>query len=272
MVPPAPRHLIAIPLLVAAAASAGTGRAAETLAPLKVAAAADLEPAFKEIGELFRARTGRPVVFSFGSTGLLAKQILEGAPFDLFAAANVSFVDEVIAAKAGVADTRQLYARGQLAIWWRHDSGSAPPVSLADLASPRFRKVAIANPEHAPYGRAAKEALTTTGIWEAVRPKLVYGENVRQAMQFAATGNADVAVAALSLAQATPDGALLLVDPRLYAPLDQALVLCNRSANPAAGRLFIDTVLGAEGQAIMRRHGFNPPLGQPPAPLPSAAP
>src|SRR5688500_1635318 len=120
---------------------------------IKVAAAADLSYAFEEVGAEFTRKTGKKVVFSFGSTGLLAKQLSEGAPYDVFAAANVSFVDDVV--KAGACDgaTKAMYARGRIVLW----SGNAvqpAPQSLADLTDARFVKLAIANPDHAPYGRA----------------------------------------------------------------------------------------------------------------------
>jgi molybdate transport system substrate-binding protein len=119
--------------------------------PLRVAAAADLEPAFREIGRRFEAEhPGGPLVFSFGSSGLLARQIEEGAPFSLFAAANREFVDRTVRAGRCRADTVARYAEGRLVVWWRTDAKLAPPSALAELADPRFAKIAIANPEHAP--------------------------------------------------------------------------------------------------------------------------
>lgn len=237
--------LIALPACTKARPPAAT--------EIRVAAAADLAFAFEEVGKAYTARTGTRVIFSFGSTGLLAKQIREGAPFDLFAAANVSFIDEVIEAGRCRPETKASYARGRIVAWWRSDLAS-PPTSLADLADPRFVKIAIANPEHAPYGRAAREALISAGVWAAVEPKLVFGENVQQALKFATTGNADVAVVALSLAIVTEGGARLEIDTSQHKPLDQALVACGAHAD--GGAAFAAFVNGDEGRAIMRRFGF----------------
>jgi molybdate transport system substrate-binding protein len=229
---------------------------------LRVAAAADLALAFRDIGAAYQKQYGQPVVFSFGSTGLLAKQISQGAPFDLFAAANSSFADDVIRDGACLADSKALYARGRIVLWAR----SGAPNSVRELADPRFVKIAIANPEHAPYGRAAMEALQQAGVWEAVRPRLVYGENVQQTLQFAETGNAEVAVVALSLAIVS-GGEYLEVPAELHRPIDQALVVCSRQPDAAAAaRRFSGFVNGESGRAIMRRYGFLLPgegLAQP---------
>ena len=233
-------------------------RTAPAAPALKVAAAADLAFAFKDVGDAYEKKTGQKVVFSFGSTGLLAKQITEGAPFDVFAAANLSFAEEVVASGACVAGSTQLYARGRIVMWSR-DAASAP-ASLAELKDPRFAKIAIANPEHAPYGRAAKEALIKAGVWEAVSPKLVFGENVQQTLQFAQSGNAEVAIVALSLATVS-GGKYEMIDPVNHLALDQALVVCKGSPEskgslqPVA-RTFTAFVNSEDGRAIMKRFGF----------------
>ena len=224
--------------------------------PLKVAAAADLALAFRDVGAAYEKESGDKVIFSFGSTGLLEKQIAEGAPFDLFAAANVSFADDAIAAGVCSAEGKLLYARGRIAVWWRKDAHGAPPRSIAELADGRFIKVAIANPAHAPYGRAAEEALEKSGVWDKVKPKLVYGENVQQTLQFAQSGNAEAAVVALSLAVVS-DGDYLLVDDKLHRPIDQALVGCGKDPERRRRALaFAAFVNSAAGRAIMRRYGF----------------
>src|SRR6478752_4700580 len=133
---------VALSLMVGGARA----HAAPLASPLKVAAAADLALAFRDVGTAFEKKTGEKVIFSFGSTGLLEKQIVEDAPFDVFAAANVSFADDAIKAKACLADSKVLYARGRIVVWWRADSKLTPPKSIADLADKRFVKVAIANP------------------------------------------------------------------------------------------------------------------------------
>ncbi len=226
---------------------------------VRVAAASDLARAFEEVGKAFEAKSGKKVTLTFGSTGLLAKQIAEGAPFDLFAAANVSFVDDAVKAGKCNGDTKSLYARGRIALWTR---AGAPAVSaLADLADPRFVKIALANPEHAPYGRAAREALQKAGLWDALKPRLVFGENVQQALQFAQSGNADAAIVALSLATVA-GGAYALVPETEHAPLDQALVVCGAGARAAVAKDFAAFVSSPDGRAIMNRYGFVLP-GEP---------
>jgi molybdate transport system substrate-binding protein len=235
-------------------AAAGCHRAAPA-APVRVAAAADLSLAFEEIGRRFTRQTGRRVVFSFGSTGMLARQLREGAPFDVFAAANVSFVDEVVAAGVCDGSTRRPYARGRIAVWTKR-GGVAPPASLADLAHPRFRRLAIANPAHAPYGLAARQALTRVGLWGAVERRLVLGENVRQALQYAQTGNVDATVIALSLVVNDRENPWFVVDEGLHSPIVQALAVCVRGADREGGGEFARFVNADEGRAVMRRHGF----------------
>ena len=239
-----------------ATGSGNTAAAPAEAAGIKVAAAADLAFAFKEVGAAFEKKTGKKVTFSFGSTGQLAKQISEGAPYDVFAAANVSFVDDVVKASACDPSTKAMYARGRIVIWTKKSGGVAAATAVTDLTDARFKKIAIANPEHAPYGRAAKEAMETAGVWEAVKPKIVYGENVQQTLQFAQTGNTEAAIAALSLATVTEDGAYQLIDESLHKPIDQALVVCKHGTNADAGREFTAFVNSEDGRAIMKRYGF----------------
>ncbi len=228
---------------------------------LKVAAAADLVFAFEEVGRAFEADTGRKTTFSFGSTGQLAKQIAEGAPFDLFAAANVSFVEQVIAAGACDESTKARYARGRIGVWTPRDVAGA--VAIGDLAEARFVKIAIANPEHAPYGRAAKQALEKAGLWDKVSPKVVYGENIQQTLKFAQSGNAEAAIVAQSLGSMTKDGGFLLIDEGLHLPIDQALVVCRNGANADAARSFAAFVGSPRGREIMKRYGFALPMEAP---------
>jgi len=183
--------------------------------PIQVAAAADLSVAFEEMGRLFQARTGQQVTFSFGASGVLAKQLSQGAPFDLFAAANAAFVDNAVQAGACDGSTKALYARGHIVVWTKH--GGPVVRTLAELRNPDIKHIAIANPDHAPYGKAAREALTRAGLWPALEAKIVQAENVRQALQFAQTGNADVAIVALSLVAKDETGIRLAVDPALHA-------------------------------------------------------
>jgi molybdate transport system substrate-binding protein len=226
---------------------------AEERPTIKVAAASDLALAFPEVGRAFTDKTGTAVVFSFGSTGLLAKQISEGAPFDVFAAANKSFVDDVVSAGACDGGSIAEYAVGRIAIWVK---GKAAPKSLAELAGPEYAKIAVANPEHAPYGKAAVAAIEKAGVADSVKPKLVYGENIQQTLQYAQSGNADAAIIALSLASHTDGGAYVLLDDALHPPIDQAIVACGRSKIAEGASAFVAFVRSPEGHAIMRRYGF----------------
>ena len=224
---------------------------------LTVAAASDLTPAFEEIGRAFEASQKIKVIFVFGSTGLLTKQIENGAPFDVFAAANESYIDQLEQKGLVVSGTKTIYARGRITMWTREDS-TLKIEKIEDLARPEVYRIAIANPDHAPYGQAAREALQTAGIWGAVQPKLVYGDNIRQALQFAETGNVEVAIVALSLSVQSK-GRWVLVPEELHKPLDQGLGIINGTKNEQAARAFSDFVNGAQGREIMKKYGFSFP-------------
>lgn len=226
--------------------------------PLRVAAASDVEPAFTEIGTRFTARTGRRVVFSFGSSGSLAHQIDNGAPLDLYAAASTEHVQRLRSKARLVESTIRAYARGQLTLWTR--PGLQPPATVQELAEPRFSRIALANPEHAPYGQAAVAALKKIGIYETVRSRLVFGENVRQAQQIALSGDADVAMTALSLAlrEKSREVRHLIVPPEHYPALTQTLGVVAGGDTTGAAQ-FAAFLLGDEGQAVLRSFGFLPP-------------
>lgn len=221
---------------------------------LTISAAADLTPAFQEIGRLFEQSNGTKVIFNFGSTGQLAQQIEQGAPVDLFAAANVSFIEGLEQKNLIIPDTKTLYAQGRITLWTRADN-TLRLEQVADLARPEFRKVAIANPEHAPYGLAAREALQAAGVWETVSPKLVYGENISQTLQYAESGNVDAAVVALSLSTQSK-GRWVLIPAEMHKPLNQALAVIKGTQHEPEARRFAAFVNSAEGRAVMRKYGF----------------
>jgi molybdate transport system substrate-binding protein len=189
-------------------------------------------------------------VFSFGSSGLLAKQLAEGAPFDVFIAANRSFVESTV--KAGACDGPKSFARGRLAVW-----SKAGPVKLEELGDEKYARIAIANPEHAPYGVAAREALISAGLWERVEKRLVYGENVRQTLQLAQTGNVEAAIVALALVK--DEQTTVLVDVEKHQPLIQALAVCKNGGNRAGGEAFVKLLGSDEGAAVLKKYGFEPP-------------
>ena len=220
---------------------------------LLVAAAADLVFAFREIAPLFEQQHQAKVTLTFGSTGQLAQQIQHGAPVDVFFAANVAFVEDLRAKGVVVADSVEPYAQGRIVLA-THRSRQAL-ASVKDLTREDVRRIAIANPTHAPYGVAAREALVSAGIWEQLQPKLVYGENIRQALQFLETQNVDAAIISLSLADA-PDIRFRLIDPSLHRPIVQAAAVTARSRQPDLARAFIRFVNGPQGRPIMKRFGF----------------
>lgn len=257
------RAVLLILLLLPGCGPAPAADSIATSVPrLTVAAASDLIPAFTEIGALFTQETGIEVDFSFGSTGQLAHQIQQGAPIDLFAAANQSFIDQLEQAGRIIPDTRAIYAVGRLTLWTLADS-PLNLTGLADLTDPTITHIAIANPEHAPYGVAAREALQRAGLWEELQPKLVFGENVAQTLQFASSGNADVAIVALSLSVQGEGGRWLLLPEELHNPLIQALAVIEGTAHEAEARRFAAFVNGEIGHLIMRRYGFVLPGEEP---------
>lgn len=222
--------------------------------PLLVAAASDLKFAFTEIAELYTKQTGQRVTPTFGSTGQFAQQIESGAPFDLFAAADTSHLERLKAQGLIIPETQQLYARGRIVLAVNKQSG-AQATTLKDLTAPTLKQIAIANPAHAPYGVAAMQALQAEGIWEQVKPKLVYGENIAQTLQYVQTGNAPVGIVALSVAN-VPEVSWTLIDDKLHQPLDQALAVLKSSRRVEAARAFIAFINGSQGRPIMKKYGF----------------
>ena len=222
---------------------------------LTVAAASDLTPAFEEIGREFESATKTKVVFTFGSTGMLTRQIENGAPVDLFAAANVSYIDELDKKGLIIPDSKATYARGRITVW-TSDSSDLRLQGIADLARPEVMRIAIANPDHAPYGLAAKQALQSAGIWDRVQSKLVYGDNIRMTLQYAETGNVDVAIVALSLSMQSR-GRWTLIPEELHQPIDQGLGIIKTTKNEKAARAFAAFLTGPQGQAIMKKYGFS---------------
>lgn len=221
---------------------------------LTVSAAADLNYVFREIGALWEKETGNKVRFNFGSTGQLAQQIERGAPVDLFAAANKSFIEDLDKKGLIVSNTKALYGRGRITLWTREDS-KLNPKSIRDLTRPEYKRIAIANPDHAPYGIAAREALQSVGIWDTVKPRLVLGENIRQTQQYAETGNVDVAIAALSLSVTKP-GKWELIPENLHKPIDQMLAVVKSSKHQRQAQHFARFINGPKGRPLMKKYGF----------------
>lgn len=248
-------------LVLAAFGSGGCGGAGGESGreELVVAAASNLTEAFGEVGRRFTERTGVRVVNSFGATADLARQIENGAPFDVFAAADAEHV-EALAAKGLIAEgARAVYARGRLVLWLPRAGGPAGRVE--DLAGAGVTKVAVAKPDLAPYGRAAVEALGALNLWGRVEPKVVYAQSVAQAKQFAATGNADAAFLPRSLVK-DGEGGFVEIDGSLHRPIDQAVGVVRASPRQEAARRFVEFLLGGEGRAVLKSYGYSEPGGR----------
>jgi len=228
---------------------------------LTVSAAADLNYVFPEIGKLWEQETGNKVVFNFGSTGQLAQQIERGAPVDIFAAANKKFIEDLDAKGLIISETKALYGVGRITIWQRQDA-ELEVKEIKDLLKPEIKRIAIANPDHAPYGVAAKQALQSIGIWEILQPKLVLGENIRQTKQYAEMGNVDIAIVALSIS-INKSGKWTLIDDALHKPLAQMLAVPKSSPHPDVAQKFAYFINSTKGRALMQKYGFVLPSEPP---------
>ena len=225
-----------------------------------VAAAADLKFALEEIAARFKAETGKEVRLAFGSSGNFTSQLLQGAPFEIFLSADEGFVFRLADAGKTV-DRGALYAEGRIVLFAPKGSPLKADAAFDDLraalADGRIQRFAIANPEHAPYGRAAEQALKGQGLWDAIKPKLVLGENVSQAAQFASAGSAQGGIFAYSLALAPAVGSLgsyALIPSDWHAPLRQRMVLMKNAGETA--RTFHRFVQSPAARVIFRKFGF----------------
>jgi molybdate transport system substrate-binding protein len=229
-------------------------------AEIRIAAAADLRFAMVEIVSLFKKRYPNDnVEVAYGSSGKFHTQIQNGAPYDLFFSADIALPEKL--AQAGLAASAvQPYALGRIVIWRPRLEGA--PLMLADLGRPEIRRIAIANPRHAPYGMRAVEALKAAQVWPAVENRLVYGENIAQTAQFVQTGNADAGIIALSLAVApefVEKGQYSLIPVDLHQPLLQGFVILKRAEGKVLARRFADFFAEPGVQGIMSRYGFALP-------------
>lgn len=225
---------------------------------ITVAAAADLHQALDKVADAYRQQhPGSKVEVVYGASGTLLSQIEQGAPFELFFSADSNYPQQLVDhGKAGGQPVP--YAMGHLVLW--SASIDMRQVQVADLAQARFGRIAIANPQHAPYGKRAEEALRAAGVWDAVQPRLVFGENIAQTAQFAQSGNAQVGLIAESLAIASPvKGSYAQVPANLYEPLRQSFVLTQRGAGNALAQDFARYVQSAPARAILAGYGFSLP-------------
>lgn len=217
-------------------------------ADLVIAAASDLAPL---TAALEQGYTGAKLRFTLGSSGSLARQIENGAPFDVFLSANERYVSQLAASGALDRSTVIVYATGRIAVWSRDGSVR----SLDHLTKPQVKHLSIPNPEHAPYGVAARKALETRGIWKSVEPKIVYGENVRQALQFAESGNAEAVITSWTLLK----GRGILLPAEWHDPIRQAGAVVKTSREPAAAQAFLKFLAQPAGRKILESGGLFPP-------------
>ena len=229
---------------------------------VKIAAAADLKFAMTELAAQFEKQSGAKLDVTYGSSGNFLTQIQNGAPFDLFFSADSEYPKKLEAAGLAEPGTFREYAVGHIVMWTPSDSGiNAAKDGWKSLLDQRAKKVAIANPEHAPYGRAAVAAMKKAGIYEQVKDKLVFGENISQAAEFVQSGNAQVGIVALSLAisPAMKHGNGWEIPADSYPPIKQAEVILKASKNKDTARRFLEFVSGSQGQEILQRFGFTVP-------------
>jgi molybdate transport system substrate-binding protein len=237
-------------------------RAKQQQSPLRVAAAADLQFALKDIAQQYEHQTGHGVEVTFGSSGNFFSQLQNGAPFDVFFSADIEYPARLQRDNLTEPNSLLKYAVGRIVVWM-------PAGSKIDLAAkkwdallnPTVQKIAIANPEHAPYGRAAVEALKRAGLYDKVQSKLVYGENISQAAQFVQSGNAQAGIIALSLAvsPAMKSGQRWGIPVDQYAPIEQAAVILKSARDKEGARAFLAFVSSDAGQRTLGNFGFAIP-------------
>ena len=229
---------------------------------LTVAAASDLQSALPAIAAQFQKETGQPVRLTFGSSGNFHAQIQNGAPFDVFLSAHIDYAKRLEDSGHAERGSLKKYATGHLVLWTRNDSGIDVRRGLAVLADRSVRRVALANPEHAPYGRAAVAALRHEGLYEQIRSKFVLGENISQAAQFAQSGSADAGVLARSLALSPAlknSGTYIDLPESWYPPIEQAAVVVSSSRQKPLARQFVDYLTRPDTARILQSYGFAVP-------------
>ena len=230
---------------------------AQAQQPTRIAAASDLRFALDDILENYREdHPERSIEVIYGSSGRFSTQIINGAPFDLYFSADIAYPEAL--AEAGLAGSEVVpYALGRIVLW--SSTREASELRLEDLQQPEFRRIAIANPRHAPYGARAKEALESAGLWESLEPRLVFGENIAHTMQLVQSGAAEVGIIALSLALSPmilDQGGYYLIDDSLHQPLEQGFIVTARAAENETAHHFAHYMGQNESRSIMRAYGF----------------
>jgi molybdate transport system substrate-binding protein len=228
--------------------------------PLRVAAAADLEPVLPPILNQFHQATGIETQVTYKASAMLTTEIENGAPFDLFLSADLSYPQRIISAGMADASSPLTYAKGTLVLWTRKDS-HLPLPSLDLLRNPALKRLAIASPERAPYGRAAVAALTSLKLYADLKPRIVTAENIAQTAQFVYSGNAQAGLISLTSAltpQLESSGICFVIPRNLYPPIEQGAVVLRRSTERAAAHKLLDYLLSAPVQAQLAKSGLTP--------------
>ena len=228
----------------------------ETKTPIRIAAASDLQAVLPKLVDRFKTMSGIAAKPVFQASGQLAQQIRQGAPYDVFLAANESFVRDLADEGLILPDSVQAYARGSLVLAVYQEVGEKVR-SLNDLTRPEVKKIAIANPTTAPYGKAGKQALERAGLWTKVEPKIVIADSVRLALLYAQKGDVEAALIGRAIAS-VPEIRTINIDSSLYDPIVQALGIVSGTKQPDDAKALARFVLGAEGQAILKDFGFKP--------------
>jgi molybdate transport system substrate-binding protein len=229
---------------------------------IAVAAASDLQRVLPELASRFERDSGARLRVSYGSSGAFFAQIQNGAPFDVFLSADVDYPRRLAASRHAEADSLYEYATGRLVLWTRKDSGIDVRLGPTVLRDARVRRVAIANPEHAPYGRAAVAVLRHEKLYDAIHHKLVLGENIAQAAQFAESGSADAGIFALSLAVAPPlntSGVFFHISPDEHPPIRQAAIVLSAARDKETARQFLGFLRRPDIGELLERFGFAAP-------------
>jgi molybdate transport system substrate-binding protein len=228
---------------------------------VSVAAASDLRFAMDDLVAAYRVLYPEQTIgVTYGSSGNFFAQISQGAPFDVYFSADIEYPIALEEAGLAAPDSTRRYAEGRIVVWVRDVSPiDVEGLGIGAVLDPAAERVAIANPEHAPYGRAARSAMEAAGVWERSESRIVLGENISQAAQFVASGAADIGILALSLALAPPlclEGRYALVPQGLHPPIDQGALVLADAAHPEAAEAFLDFVLGPRGREALDRYGF----------------
>jgi len=233
---------------------------------ITIAAAADLQFAMQDIADRFQKETGKTVKLIYGSSGNFFQQLQNGAPFDLFFSANLDYAKKLEAAKLTEPDSFYQYAKGKIVIWVPKDSKLDVSSGLQVLLNPSIKKIAIANPQHAPYGQAAVAAMQTEHIYDKIQGKLVLGENISQTASFVVSGSADIGIVALSLAM-SPNmkdrGRYAEIPSDEYPPIEQACVILGASKNKEAAKQFLSFIERPAIGDVLRGYGFDVPNPSP---------